>query len=70
MAKPLLCWWQYATRARARKSPGKDWISNLSLGPQRRILATRAPRELTFSVNVVSTPEAGPDVEIWTATII
>ncbi len=58
MTKPSLCGWQYATRAWARKSPGNDAISNVSLGRQRRMLVTRAPRELTFSVNVVSTPGA------------
>ena len=58
MTKPSLCDWQYATRAFARKSPGRDAISNISLGRQRRVLMTRAPRELTFSVNAVSTPGA------------
>ena len=58
MTKPSLCGWQYATRALARKSPGRDAISNISLGRQRRVLVTRAPRELTFSVNVVSVPGA------------
>ena len=43
-----------------RKGPSgrrrKQKTANLSLARQRRMLETRAPRELTFSVNVVSTP--------------
>ena len=70
MTKPSLCGRQYATRARARKSPGNDSISNVSLGRQRRMLDTRAPLELTFSVNVVSTAEIRCDPEMWTATVI
>src|SRR5882672_8720572 len=70
MTKPSLSGRQYATRARARKSPGNDLISSLSLHRQRRMLETLAPRELTFSVNVVSTPNPGSRPEIWTATVI
>src|ERR1700687_1430390 len=43
---------------------------SVSLGRQRRMLGTRAPRELTSSVNVVSTAEADSCPEIWTATVI
>jgi hypothetical protein len=70
MTYPSGCGQQYTTRARARKPPGNDSIFSVSLGRQRRTLGTRAPRELTSSVNVVSTWEADSCPEIWTATVI
>ena len=70
MTYPSGCGRQYATRARARKPPGNDSMFSVSLGRQRRTLGTRAPRELTSSVNVVSTWEADWCPEIWTATVI
>src|SRR5690349_3809893 len=41
-----------------------------SLGRHWRTLGTRAPPELTSSVNVVSTFEAESCPDIWTATVI
>lgn len=70
MTEPSRCGRQYATRARAWKSPGSDWMFTVSLARHRRTLGTRAPRELTSSVNVVSTSEADRCPEIWTATVI
>src|SRR6202165_402606 len=67
MTYPSGCERQYATRARARKSPGNDSMFSVSLGRQRRTLGTRAPRELTSSVNVVSTWEPDCCPEILTA---
>src|SRR5579863_599220 len=70
MTYPSGCGRQYATRARARKPPGNDSKFSVSLVRQRRTLGTRAPRELTSSVNVVSMGEADWCPEIWTATVI
>src|SRR6266850_201553 len=57
MAKPRPCnGWQYATRAEERKSPVREANVNFSPCSQRRTLTTRAPRALTFSVNVDSEP--------------
>ena len=48
--------WQYATRAIERNEPVIVAIVNRSPTFQRLVLRTRAPFELTFSVNVVSVP--------------
>ncbi len=70
MTYPSGCGRQYATRANVRKPPGNDSKFTVSLARQRRTLGTRAPRELTSSVNVVSKLEADSSAEIWTATVI
>src|SRR5215475_13365856 len=57
MAKPSPCiGWQYATRAEERNSPEREVKVSRSLGSHLRTLMTRAPRSLTFSVNVDSAP--------------
>jgi len=48
--------WQYATLAIDRNEPVSVAMVRRSFGFQRLLLRTRAPRELTFSVNVVSVP--------------
>ena len=61
---------QYATRASDRNPSVSDITEMLSPVRHRRTLLTRAPRELTFSVNVVSNPGMNAFPEIRTPTCI